>query len=128
METIFTPSKLESLACKKFRCIFWQSNSWNLDIPMVNGTSSLILGGRSTRSPRRASTNNKLKRRTEVKSNKPCGQSFWMCMPSIGEPLANVFQSPLFVFSSAESQKFLPHFFPANNNSPIFIAFRQYQF
>ncbi|KNZ53405.1 hypothetical protein VP01_3249g2 [Puccinia sorghi] len=34
--------------------------------------------------------------RTKLKSKNPCGQSFWMCMPSMGETLANAFQSPIF--------------------------------
>ncbi|KNZ63309.1 hypothetical protein VP01_1160g2 [Puccinia sorghi] len=40
----------------------------------------------------------KLKRRTEFNSKKPCGRGFWMCMPSMGEPLANAFQLLLFCF------------------------------
>ena len=64
-----------------------------------------------------------LKRRTQVQSNKSCSQSFWMCMPSMGEPLANAFQCPLFLFSSTSSQTFIPHFCTPNNNHPIFIAY-----
>lgn len=73
-------------------------------------------------------TLDELKERTEVQSNKPCGKRFWMCMPSMGEPLANAFQSPLFFFSSASSQTFLPHFCPPNNNPPIFLAYSNSHF
>ncbi|KNZ63081.1 hypothetical protein VP01_1190g1 [Puccinia sorghi] len=73
-------------------------------------------------------TLDKLKRRNETKSHKPCGKSFWMCMPSMCENLANVFQSPLFLFSSAASQKLIPHFCPPKNNPPILIAYSHSHF
>ncbi|KNZ55505.1 hypothetical protein VP01_265g7 [Puccinia sorghi] len=47
---------------------------------------------------------------------------FSMCMPSMVEPVANVFQSPLFFFSSSASQNFPLHFWPPDNNPSIFIA------
>ena len=64
-----------------------------------------------------------LKSSTEVTSNKSCSKRFWMCMPSMGEPLANAFQRPLFFFYSAASQTFFPHFCP-----PIFIAYSHSHF
>ena len=73
-------------------------------------------------------TLDELKKRTQVRSNKSCGRSFWMCMPSMGEPLANDFECPLFFFSSSSSQTFLPHFCPPNNNPPIFLAFSNSHF
>ncbi|KNZ48127.1 uncharacterized protein VP01_588g3 [Puccinia sorghi] len=35
---------------------------------------------------------------------------------------------PIFFFSSASSQKFLPHFFPPNNKTPIFLAYSNFHF
>ena len=49
-------------------------------------------------------------------------------MPSMGEPLANAFQRPLFFFYSAASQTFFPHFCPPNDNPPIFIAYSHSHF
>ncbi|KNZ45971.1 hypothetical protein VP01_7658g1 [Puccinia sorghi] len=60
---------------------------------------------------------------TEINSNKACGPRFWMCMPSMGEDLADAFYSSLFSFCSAASQTFLPHLLPPKNNHLIFLAY-----
>ena len=50
------------------------------------------------------------------------GMSKWMSMPSMGDVMANAFQTPVFFFSTSWSQTFFPHFAAPNNNPPIFLA------
>jgi hypothetical protein len=52
----------------------------------------------------------------------------WMCMPSMGDPIANAFNCPVFFFSQSISQTFFPTRCPPNNNTPIFIAFTSSHF
>jgi hypothetical protein len=47
----------------------------------------------------------------------PCSVDKWMSMPSLGEAMANAFETAVFFFSQHGSQSFLPYFCP-----PIFIA------
>jgi histone-lysine N-methyltransferase SETD2 len=61
--------------------------------------------------------------RIKTNSAAPVGEEHWMSMPMTAEPLANAFSTPVFYFSTTGSQGFFPHFTPANNNPPIFIAF-----
>lgn len=51
-----------------------------------------------------------------------CGVDKWMSLPSMGECMANTFQTPVFFFSSTWSQTFLPYFCPPNKNPLIFLA------
>jgi hypothetical protein len=41
----------------------------------------------------------------------------------MGDPLANLYGAPIFLFSNHLSQTFFPCFTPPNNKPPIFIAF-----
>ena len=50
------------------------------------------------------------------------GISKWMSMPSMGDVMANAFETPVFFFSPSWSQTFFPYFSPPNNNPPIFLA------
>ena len=61
--------------------------------------------------------------RINTHSPEPVGKEHWMAMPMNAEPLANAFSTPVFYFSTSGSFGFFPHFTPANNNPPIFIAF-----
>ena len=53
----------------------------------------------------------------------PVGWNKWMSMPSMGEAMANAFETPVFFFSQEYSQTCFPHFCGPNRNPPIFIAF-----
>jgi hypothetical protein len=45
-------------------------------------------------------------------------------MPSMEDPLANLYGAPIFLFMTHLSQTFFPYFStPPNNKPPIFIAF-----
>lgn len=46
-----------------------------------------------------------------------------MSMPSMGEAMANAFETPVFFFSQQNSQTCFPHFCAPNSNNPIFIAY-----
>ncbi|EFP93080.1 uncharacterized protein PGTG_19360 [Puccinia graminis f. sp. tritici CRL 75-36-700-3] len=61
--------------------------------------------------------------RIKINSAAPVGEEHRISMPMTAEPLANAFRTPVFYFSTTGSQGFFPHFTPANNNPPIFIAF-----
>ena len=61
-------------------------------------------------------------------TKKRCDIPNWMCMPSMGDPLANAFKCPVFFFSHSISQTFFPAMCPPNNNPPIFIAFHSSHF
>ncbi|KNZ55651.1 hypothetical protein VP01_2622g1 [Puccinia sorghi] len=63
----------------------------------------------------------KLKGRAEVTSNKPCGRSLWVCIPSIGETFADVFQSNIFFSSSSLSKTIFLYFYPPKNTPPPFF-------
>ena len=54
---------------------------------------------------------------------KKCNPPNWMCMPSMGDPLANAFKCPVFFFSRTTSYSFFPAMCPPNNNPPIFLAY-----
>ena len=58
-----------------------------------------------------------------VKTGAPCVPDKWMMMPTMAEPLANAFQTPVFFYSQHYSQTTFPHFCAPNNNPPIIIAF-----
>jgi hypothetical protein len=62
---------------------------------------------------------------TKVESDAPCLDKInkWMIMPSMADPMANVFETPVFFFSEHFSQTSFPHFTAPNNNPPIIIAF-----
>ena len=62
-------------------------------------------------------------KRIKVDSSGPCVTSNWMSMPTAGDLIANTFKAPVFFWSTSYSQTFFPHFFPPNDNPPIFIAF-----
>ena len=62
-------------------------------------------------------------KRIKVDSSGPCVMSNWMSMPTAGDLIANTFKAPVFFWSTSYSQTFFPHFFPPNDNPPIFIAF-----
>ncbi|KNZ61490.1 hypothetical protein VP01_1393g7 [Puccinia sorghi] len=46
----------------------------------------------------------------------------WLCMPSIGEAMPNLFEFPVFSFLKKHSQTCFPHFCPQNNKPTIFIS------
>lgn len=56
-------------------------------------------------------------------SSGPVGRRHWMSMPSMGEAMANAFETPVFFFSKEISQTCFPHFCAPNSNNPIFIAY-----
>ena len=62
---------------------------------------------------------------TQIKTSKegPCSKAHWMKMSTIGDLLANAFETPVFFWSTSYSQTFFPHFIPPNDNPPIFLAF-----
>jgi hypothetical protein len=49
-------------------------------------------------------------------------------MPSMGDPIANAFNFPVFFFSQFISHTFFLAMCPPNNNPPIFIAFTSSHF
>ena len=57
-----------------------------------------------------------------VENNKPCGINHWMSMPTTGHLLVELYNRPVFYFSSAWSQSFFPSSTSPNNNPPIFLA------
>ena len=61
--------------------------------------------------------------RIKFQSSGPCGRANWMSIPTAGDLIANTFKTPVFFWSTSYSQSFFPHFFPPNDNPPIFIAF-----
>ena len=66
---------------------------------------------------------NMLKRIHFPDPKKNCFESNCMSMPSMGDPLANAFERPVFFFCQTYSQTVFPTSCPPNNNPPIFIAF-----
>ena len=56
-------------------------------------------------------------------SSGPVGRRHWMSMPSMGEAMANAFNTAVFFYSKQNSQTCFPHFCPPTSNNPIFIAY-----
>jgi histone-lysine N-methyltransferase SETD2 len=59
-----------------------------------------------------------------ARSNMPCTREHHMAMPSMGEAMADAFETPVFYFAKqGGSQTCFPHSSPPNSNPPIFIAY-----
>ena len=52
-----------------------------------------------------------------------CNRPNWMCMPTMGDPISNAFNRPVFFFSKTHSQTFFPGNGHPQNKPPIFIAY-----
>ncbi|KNZ56747.1 hypothetical protein VP01_2328g2 [Puccinia sorghi] len=55
--------------------------------------------------------------------SEPVGTKHWMSMPSMGEAMANAFESPVFYFSPSHSQSCFPHFCWPKESPAIYIVF-----
>ena len=65
----------------------------------------------------------KILRRIKFPRNERCYKQNWMEMLSMGDPLANLYGAPIFLFSTHLSQTVFPCFTPPKKKPPIFIAF-----
>ncbi|KNZ54000.1 uncharacterized protein VP01_307g4 [Puccinia sorghi] len=57
-----------------------------------------------------------------VDNKKTCGISHWISMPTTGNLLVELYNRPVFYFSSSWSQSSFPSSTSPNNNPPIFLA------
>jgi hypothetical protein len=60
---------------------------------------------------------------TNVTDPRPCTETHWMSMPSMGRPLANALQTAVFFYSNLWCESFFPDFAHPNNNPPVIFAF-----